>query len=131
MELAQRAVNEILSNSNLHKLITEKDLAAFQIENPKFVMGDIASGDQFFASHVQKEQLTSVLPEVLCVEMEGAAVAQVCFEYGIPFVVIRTISDTADDQSHVDFVAFIKKISSKYSAAIISSIFELLAKENI
>ena len=58
--------------------------------------------------------------------MEGAAVAQVCYEYEIPFSVIRTISDVADDKSHIDFPSFIKKISSKYAAEIIKNIFKAI-----
>ena len=55
--------------------------------------------------------------------MEGAAVAQVCYEYGIPFTIVRTISDTADEGSVKDFPLFIKKISAVYSAEIIKNIY--------
>jgi adenosylhomocysteine nucleosidase len=89
-------------------------------------IGDIASGDQFFSGNKQKHSLSTQLPDVLCVEMEGAAVAQVCYEYEIPFSIIRTISDAADDQSPVDFPSFIKKISSKYAAEIIKKIYRQL-----
>jgi len=58
--------------------------------------------------------------------MEGAAVAQVCYEYDIPFTIIRTISDSADNNSHIDFPAFIKEVSSKYSVALIKQIYRLL-----
>jgi adenosylhomocysteine nucleosidase len=55
--------------------------------------------------------------------MEGAAVAQVCFENEIPFTVIRTISDAADEQSPVNFPSFINKIAGAYSSAIIINIY--------
>ena len=51
--------------------------------------------------------------------MEGAAVAQVCFDFGVPFAVIRTVSDRADDLAHVDFNRFIAEIASRYSLAIV------------
>jgi len=51
--------------------------------------------------------------------MEGAAVAQVCFEYNIPCCIIRTISDAADEQSHIDFVSFIQHVASRYSVEIV------------
>ena len=51
--------------------------------------------------------------------MEGAAVAQVCFEYNIPFSIIRTISDKANDNSHIDFPLFAKEIASKYALGIL------------
>ncbi len=79
--------------------------------------------DRFFANAADKDALLFQLPSVLCVEMEGAAVAQVCYEYHIPFTIIRTISDTADEQSPIDFPAFIQGVSSKYSAEIVKEIY--------
>ncbi len=93
------------------------ELHLFNITQPKSYIGDIASGDQFFSDEKRKKQLLENIPTVLCVEMEGAAVAQVCYENEIPFTIIRTISDAAGKGSHIDFAAFIKKIAGKYSAA--------------
>lgn len=112
------------TSSTIEKLISDKtfnneDLASFHITSPRCHTGDIASGDQFFSSSVQKDDLKSRLPSILCVEMEGAAVAQICYEYNIPCVVIRTISDTSDEKSPVDFQAFIQKVASFYSKKII------------
>jgi adenosylhomocysteine nucleosidase len=101
-------------------------LKEFDISHPKLFLGDIDSGDKFFSKNEQKQHLISQLPNVLCVEMEGAAVAQVCYEYAIPFSIIRTISDAADDSAHIDFPSFINKISSKYAAEIIKNIFGML-----
>ena len=56
----------------------------------------------------------------LAVEMEGAAVAQVCHDYGVPFAAVRTISDRADDAAHTDFQRFIQEVASRYSLAILS-----------
>lgn len=122
--IATKAIHEVFENKRLHAIIETEDLLKFNISQPKLFVGDIASGDQFFSSNEQKNALSAQLPEVLCVEMEGAAVAQVCFEYEVPFSIIRTISDVADDQSHIDFPSFIKKISSKYAAEIIKNIFK-------
>ena len=123
LNIAVNAVQEILENKHLHTLIPDEELKHFGIEQRKLLMGDIASGDKFFADNNDKHQLAADLPATLCVEMEGAAVAQVCYEYNIPFTVIRTISDTADHKSAIDFPAFIKSISSKYSLQIIRTIF--------
>lgn len=120
------AVTEMISNKHLHELISDAELKHFGISQPKLFTGDIASGDKFFADNKDSHQLASDLPGTLCVEMEGAAVAQVCYEYNIPFTVIRTISDTADHNSAIDFPAFIKSISSKYSLQIIKNIFSKL-----
>lgn len=126
LDIASEAINEVFENKSLHAVIDDEDLKQFTISNPKLLVGDIASGDQFFSSNEQKYELTSGLPEVLCVEMEGAAVGQVCYEYEIPFCIIRTISDVADDNSHIDFPSFIKKIASKYAAEIIKNIYDQL-----
>ncbi|HET6400026.1 MAG TPA: 5'-methylthioadenosine/adenosylhomocysteine nucleosidase, partial [Candidatus Kapabacteria bacterium] len=56
-------------------------------------VGTIASGDQFIAHPEKLAELRAAIPDLLCVEMEGAAVAQVCHEYGLPYLVIRAISD--------------------------------------
>ncbi len=63
---------------------------------PQVTRGMIASGDQFVSSREQSEALARALPDVSCVEMEGAAIAQVCYEYEVPFAIVRTISDSAN-----------------------------------
>ena len=83
--------------------------------------GLIASGDQFIGKLAQIQAIKGALPELLAVEMEGAAVAQVCFELGIPFAVIRTISDNANDDAAVDFMHFIKTVASRYAFEVIKN----------
>jgi len=124
LDRATKAVNELINSRNLFSAITAPELHEFGIIEPKLVIGDIASGDKFFASTKEKDDLLKKLPDVLCVEMEGAAVAQVCYEYDIPFTIIRTISDVADENSHIDFPAFTEKISNRYSVEIIKNIFK-------
>jgi adenosylhomocysteine nucleosidase len=51
--------------------------------------------------------------------MEGAAVAQVCADFARPFAVLRTISDRADDQAHVDFPRFLAEVAAEYSRDIV------------
>lgn len=116
-------VVKVLQPETLGTVIGEKEQRQFNINSPKVVLRDIASGDKFFASNQDKEALSLALPEIACVEMEGGAVAQVCYEYNVPFTIIRTISDTSDENSHIDFPQFIKSVSSKYSVAIIKSLF--------
>ncbi|WP_309678152.1 5'-methylthioadenosine/adenosylhomocysteine nucleosidase, partial [Polaromonas sp.] len=85
--------------------------------------GLIASGDRFVCGAGESSRLRAALAnaghEVLAVEMEGAAVAQVCLDYGVPFAAVRTISDRADDSAHVDFPGFVDKVASRYAHAII------------
>ena len=127
LEITIKAIENLIHSENLFSVITETELQQFGIVKPKLVIGDIASGDKFFAGAKEKNELLSKLPATLCVEMEGAAVAQVCYEYGIPFTIIRTISDVADEKSHIDFPAFSKKVSNIYSIEIVKNIFNQFA----
>ena len=83
--------------------------------------GLIISGDRFVASAADGAALRALLPDALAVEMEGAAVAQACADFGRPFAVVRTISDRADDAAHVDFVRFIEEVASATTRTIIEA----------
>jgi len=95
------------------------DRATFRLQLPQVHIGLIASGDEFVDSRERLSQLKSVLPALLAVEMEGAAVAQVCFEFGIPFAVIRTISDAANEGAPLDFMQFIQRVAARYAFGIV------------
>lgn len=84
----------------------------------RVIEGAIASGDKFFSCKKELGELKLRLPDISCVEMEGAAVAQVCHEYGVPFGIMRTISDGADDDAPTDFPKFLKEVASRYSLEI-------------
>jgi len=81
--------------------------------------GLVVSGDRFVATRAESDQLRALLPDALAVEMEGAAVAQVCHDFGRPFGVVRTISDRADDAAHGDFQRFVREVAAPYSRDII------------
>jgi adenosylhomocysteine nucleosidase len=85
--------------------------------------GLLASGDRFVSGSAESQALQAALAgaghAVLAVEMEGAAVAQVCLDYGVPFAAMRTISDRADDSAHVDFSSFVEQVASHYAQAIV------------
>lgn len=87
--------------------------------------GLIASGDRFVSAAEEARSLHAALSEAghapLAVEMEGAAVAQVCHDYGIPYAAMRTISDRADDTAHVDFPKFVREVASRYALAILDA----------
>ncbi len=87
----------------------------FGITTPQAIRGDIASGDKFFSSDGELAELRGRLPATACVEMEGAAVAQVCHEHGIPFGIARTISDAAGDGAHTAFAEFVRSIAATYA----------------
>lgn len=94
-------------------------LADFGLGLPRVHRGLVLSGDRFVASAAESAALRAAFPDALAVEMEGAAVAQVCHDFGLPFAVLRVVSDRADDAAHVDFSRFIADIASRYTVALV------------
>lgn len=86
---------------------------------PQVHEGLIVSGDQFVGSATHSRALQQDLPDALAVEMEGAAMAQVCAAFGLPLAVVRTISDRADDSAHVDFQRFLAEVAVAHSRDVI------------
>ena len=80
-------------------------------------LGRVVSGDQFISSKEVKNRLIELFAGD-CAEMEGAAIAQVAYLNGIPFVIIRAISDKADDSSEMDYPTF-EAAAAKHSAALV------------
>ncbi|MGH8261483.1 MAG: 5'-methylthioadenosine/adenosylhomocysteine nucleosidase [Steroidobacteraceae bacterium] len=117
-ERLARAARDFLAH-DLRGRVAPGELDFFRVSSPKASSGVVASGDKFFASTAEVDDLRRRLPEVACVEMEGAAAAQVCAEYGIPFGVVRTISDSADENSVHDFPRFAREVARHYSAGIL------------
>jgi adenosylhomocysteine nucleosidase len=102
---------QLFLRDDLKSAISMAQQQVFHLVQPRVHRGLIASGDEFIGSADRLDELKGHFPDLLAVEMEGAAVAQVCFEFGIPFSVIRTISDSADEHSAVDFLAFIREVA--------------------
>lgn len=87
-------------------VLTEYAFAAAEAVNPGHTrIGRIASGDQFVASKELKNKIIAIT-EGLCTEMEGAAIAQTAYRNGLPFVILRAISDKADDSAEMDYPSF-------------------------
>lgn len=116
------ATNSFLNSYN--SFVNEEDAQLFDITTPKVVFGDIASGDQFISSLKKIKKLNKLVPTATCVEMEGASVAQVCFEYEMPFSIIRIISDKANDNADIDFPKFANSIASNYALGILKNYFD-------
>lgn len=72
---------------------------------PQATVGTIATGDQFISSEEKRKWIEAIF-HAACVEMEGAAVAQVCAVNNIPFVIIRSLSDLANENADVEFELF-------------------------
>ena len=94
-------------------------LASLGLHAPRRHQGLVVSGDRFVASAAESDGLRAVLPDALAVEMEGAAMAQVCADFDRPLAVLRTVSDRADDTAHVDFGRFVADVAAEYSRDIV------------
>ncbi|HEY5592911.1 MAG TPA: 5'-methylthioadenosine/adenosylhomocysteine nucleosidase [Paludibacter sp.] len=121
--MAQAVHNFLINNKEFRKILIENN-----INNPKMLIGDIASGDLFISSKEMKNALIKNLPSVVCAEMEGAAVAQVCDDFGVPLVVVRVISDSADEQAHITAIGFVNQHASDYSLSILKEYIEIINK---
>ncbi|BBH19610.1 5'-methylthioadenosine/S-adenosylhomocysteine nucleosidase [Paenibacillus baekrokdamisoli] len=95
-------VSEFIADPQLVEVATNACERLFPGRSKK---GKVLSGDQFIASREAVHKLYEDLGGA-CTEMEGAALAQVCVMNGIPFVVIRAMSDNADGSAHVNFAEF-------------------------
>ncbi len=85
-------------------------------------LGKIATGDQFISDKAVKDDIVSRL-DPNAVEMEGGAVAHVCAANGVPFVIIRSISDNADDEAEMDFDTF-ERLAADDAAKIVVSMLK-------
>ena len=80
--------------------------------NTNVIIGTIATGDKFIVNPEEKNNIKNIF-NALCIEMEGASIAQVCFLDKVPFLVIRSITDKPDESSKIDFDTFLESSSIK------------------
>ena len=81
-------------------------------------VGLIATGDSFMEDPKRVNEIREKFPTMIAAEMEAAAIAQVCHQYNLPFVIIRALSDIAGKESSVSFDAFLKKAAHNASTMI-------------
>ena len=89
--------------------------------------GIVASGDQFISDSATKQRIKETT-RALCVEMEGAAIAQTAFRNGVPFVIIRAISDNADDCAEFDYPSFEEQTARRCAQFILQFAKQLSAE---
>lgn len=106
-------------------LFIETFKAVLQQENNPSHIGLIATGDSFIAGQEKINRIKEAFPEVLAVEMEGAAIAQAAHATGKPFVVIRAMSDTAAHDANITFDQFIIEAGKKSAATLIAFLQKL------
>jgi adenosylhomocysteine nucleosidase len=105
------------------KLVAVAEKSAEEIQGMKIVTGLIATGDSFMNDADRVEFVRSKFPALQAAEMEAAAVAQVCHQFGAPFVIIRSLSDIAGKESNISFDQYLPK-AAKNSADLILRMVE-------
>lgn len=99
--------------------------AAAESVNPGHTrIGRVASGDQFICSQEQKDKIIADT-QALCAEMEGAAIAHTAYRNGVPFVIIRAISDKADGSAEMDYPTF-EGIAAQRCAQVVQAMARTL-----
>jgi adenosylhomocysteine nucleosidase len=88
---------------------------------PQAHQGLIVSGDRFISSARECAQLKAALPMALAVDMESAAVAQVCADFKRPLAVLRCVSDRADDNAHVDFPHYLNHVAAPLARDVVAA----------
>lgn len=91
-------------------------------------LGRVASGDQFVADPGLKEQIIQ-RTQALCTEMEGAAIAQTAYRNGVPFAILRCISDKADSSAEMDYPSF-EAMAAKRCAQVVIILAKKLTIDN-
>lgn len=103
-----------------HLIELARDVCAKELAQINVFEGRIVSGDQFISSDGKKEHIISRFGG-LCTEMEGAAIAQAAYLNGVPFLVIRAISDKADNSAQMDYPEF-EKMAAANSVKLIKGL---------
>lgn len=102
------------------KLIAAAEACIAEL-NLNAVRGLIVSGDAFINGSVGLAKIRHNFPQAIAVEMEATAIAHVCHNFNVPFVVVRAISDVADQQSHLSFDEFLA-VAAKQSSLMVESL---------
>ncbi|AWX98893.1 5'-methylthioadenosine/S-adenosylhomocysteine nucleosidase [Marinomonas primoryensis] len=99
-------------------LVNQAKKALQTVTQVQAKVGLIGTGDSFMNDPVRVEAVRVIFPELVAVEMEAAAVAQVCFKFGTPFVVVRSLSDIAGKESSQSFEEYLQVAAENSSLMI-------------
>lgn len=103
--------------------LSDEDRERMHVRETGVHTGMIVSGDQFVSSDRARDAIRERTPGALCVEMEGAATAQVAYEYGVPLGVVRAISDSADDHAAAQFPDSLGRLAAACSHGVLERFF--------
>ncbi|MDX5628524.1 MULTISPECIES: 5'-methylthioadenosine/S-adenosylhomocysteine nucleosidase [unclassified Brenneria] len=91
------------------------------------VRGLIVSGDAFINGAEPLARIRKTFPQAIAVEMEATAIAHVCHQFAVPFVIVRAISDVADQESHLSFDEFLV-VAARQSTRMVETMLQALAE---
>ncbi|MRT40788.1 5'-methylthioadenosine/S-adenosylhomocysteine nucleosidase [Enterobacteriaceae bacterium RIT702] len=108
------------------KLIAAAELVIKQLDL-NAVRGLVVSGDAFINGAAPLARIRTTFPQAIAVEMEATAIGHVCHQFKVPFVVVRAISDVADQESHLSFDEFLS-VAAKQSSLMVENLLVQLAR---
>lgn len=108
------------------KLIAAAELVIKQLDL-NAVRGLVVSGDAFINGAAPLASIRTTFPQAIAVEMEATAIGHVCHQFKVPFVVVRAISDVADQKSHLSFDEFLS-VAAKQSSLMVENLLVQLAR---
>lgn len=107
------------------KLINLANKCIHRLTNLSTKKASILTGDQFMNNAEATKQIKNMFPDAEAVEMEGAAIAQTCYRFKIPFVVIRSISDIAGQENAVEYEEFVETAAVNSAKMVVEMTNEL------
>lgn len=114
-------VPQLPPNFQSANTLIEKAKVALDKLNIHYDLGLIATGDSFMSNPERVTYVQKKFPTMLAAEMEGAAIAQVCYQHNIPFIVVRALSDIAGQEASISFEQFLH-VAAKNAAQLIEHI---------
>lgn len=100
------------------KQLYDKAIIAINEQNLVAKTGLIVSGDSFIGTSEQRLQIKTNFPQAMAAEMEATAIAQTCYQFNLPFIITRAISDLADGDAGITFEAFLEKAAISSSEIV-------------
>ena len=114
----------------VNQQLLKNTIEAVKLNGQHPVEGLIVTSDSFIADEERVKKIKHHFPDALVSEMEGTAVAQVCYQFDVPFVIVRAVSDTANEEANSNFDEFIIEAGRK-SAEMVYYILESLEENKV
>ena len=132
-EIPFEGFSQIEADPKLRHILTEATIAMLaekklpELSEARSFEGVVISGDLFVSSPESRERILRDLPKACAVDMESAAIAQVCKAADIPLGVMRVISDSGDGSAHIDFAKFVEETAAKACAETVKYALRAMA----